>query len=393
MKVLFKLALLTMLWCGVVSAKKPVMRGEGPLSHAFGALPTEALPHDGTGKIDTAGGVTEAAEPSQDNVVSILVGASGNIETDPTETSKQPSIVRKASGAAAAFGTQGETANLETDFAGSVSKSGGSQPTGSNLSIGAALDEDESMADDPYVVWGHDVYANGSLALAEEDTIDDEETRAICQSGTARLVGDTKSKKVPDSSITASSYWKNRGDHGRGQMWRSRLDNRGTTWCAQHNTANQWVQWNLGEEKVITSVMTKGRVNCCAQWVTRYELMYSLNGIAWSSAGRFTGNTDSYSDGLQVNKVTPPRRARYVRIYVTDWHQHISMRADFEGCKYVTTTTTTTNTTTTTTTTTTTNTTESSIVKAGAVSLRMHHAVVLMPTLACLLQLWQMYIA
>lgn len=44
----------------------------------------------------------------------------------------------------------------------------------------------------------------------------------------------------------------------------------------------------------------------------------------------FTGNTDK--ETVVTNVLTTPIIARYVQIQPVDWHDHISMRAEFYGC-------------------------------------------------------------
>jgi hypothetical protein len=154
---------------------------------------------------------------------------------------------------------------------------------------------------------------------------------ASCISGTYRLVGDRSNEIISDHSITASTYWHNRGDHGRGQMWRSRFNNYGTSWCAWHNRNHEWIEWNFGSEKLVTKVMTKGRHNA-NQYVTRYRLMYYYKGWKWLNT-HFTGNHNHYA--MKTNLINPPVRATKIRLYVEGWYSHISLRGEFEGCNYV----------------------------------------------------------
>jgi hypothetical protein len=221
----------------------------------------------------------------------------------------------------------------------------------------------------------HDeIHANDSLALAEDDTVGDKDLNIAPCEETIRLVGD-KGSKLHDDHITASSYWRNDAGHGANEMWRSRLDNRHTTWCAGARKVDEYIQWDFGDLYTVSHVMTKGRVNS-AQWVTEYALKYSLEGSKWTTAGTFTGNSDK--DTLRENKLENPIKARFVRLYVKKWRSYPSMRADFKGCKWSPTTTTTTTTTSTTTT---------PQVKAGTLGPYMHPAVLATLALGWLLQL------
>jgi hypothetical protein len=143
------------------------------------------------------------------------------------------------------------------------------------------------------------------------------------------LVGERGSEKIQDDAICASSYWQNRGDHGNGQMWRSRIDNTQTTWCSTWPDANQWIQWDFGNLKCIMAAITAGRANE-RQWVEAYRLEYSTDASNWQAhPEQFSGNTDTVTP--VENLIEPPIKARYLRLHPTKWHSHISMRAEFKG--------------------------------------------------------------
>jgi hypothetical protein len=162
-----------------------------------------------------------------------------------------------------------------------------------------------------------------------EDNATDYEASGLSCSTTSRLSGNTNHKLTPDGRIVASSYWHNRGDHGRGQMWRTRLNYRGTTWCAGRNSRNQWVQWDFGGDKIVTRSLNMGRHNA-HQWVKTYRILYKSSKHNWRWHPR------TYHGGnwrwCRVNTLSPPVLARWIRIYVQTWHRHISMRADWDGC-------------------------------------------------------------
>ena len=52
----------------------------------------------------------------------------------------------------------------------------------------------------------------------------------------------------------------------------------GGGWSALRNDVNQWLQVDLGIYTTITRVATQGRNNF-EEWVTRYKLLYSDDGI------------------------------------------------------------------------------------------------------------------
>lgn len=155
-----------------------------------------------------------------------------------------------------------------------------------------------------------------------------------CLTGAYRLVGDISNRMIQDVQMTASSYWHDLGDYGKAHMWRARLDNFGTPWCSWHNDINQWIQFDFLEDQLLTQVLTRGRHNCCAMWVKSFYITYARKNAAWSRYEKvFSANNDQ--NGLAVNLLDPPIIASVVRLHPTTWQGHISMRADFVGCRFV----------------------------------------------------------
>lgn len=158
-----------------------------------------------------------------------------------------------------------------------------------------------------------------------------------------RLVGNRGSPQIPDSRITASSYYSNKWGseavHGKGQMWRSRLDYGGSCWQGR-SSRNQWIQWDFGRDKVVTRSLIKGRRNepqhswgTYNMWVRQYKLFYKKSGGAWKwHRAMFPGPVNG--DSLRANALSPPVRARWIRLYPQSWSRRIAVRADFDGCDF-----------------------------------------------------------
>lgn len=115
-------------------------------------------------------------------------------------------------------------------------------------------------------------------------------------------------------------------------MWRSRLDNTDTTWCAGAKDKNQWIRWDFGSSKQVRKIQTKGRAQGAPQWVTKYMLEYTEDGESWVSVGTmFIGNHDK--DSLQENILIPPIKAAIgLRLCPMEWHSGIAIRAEVIGC-------------------------------------------------------------
>jgi len=235
--------------------------------------------------------------------------------SDPGLKNPSGRLIRKEDNMIAAVGSDGHVA-YDDDYM--VDFGQGDEPDDNTSFFDAGVDSDDDF----------DLFPNSSLL---EDNETDDEAMGLNCPATERLSGNTDSKRTGDSSIVGSSYWANRGDHGKGQMWRTRLNNAGTTWCAAHNRVNQWVQWDFGSDKLVTRSLLMGRRNCCRQWVTQYRLYYRASSGGWKwHPQTLSGNWNENS--LRTNTLAPQIIARYVRIYVKKWHGHISMRADFDGC-------------------------------------------------------------
>jgi hypothetical protein len=151
----------------------------------------------------------------------------------------------------------------------------------------------------------------------------------FCQAPSA-LVGDKSSEVIPDTSISASSYFAHDAGHGLGQMWRSRIGNAADPWTADMQDQHQFIQWDLGQPSNVLKIQTRGRSNM-DHWVTSYKIFYSLDGSNWNSTGKvYMANWDR--DSFAERRILPPITARFVRLFPQSWHTRISLRAELIGC-------------------------------------------------------------
>ena len=90
-----------------------------------------------------------------------------------------------------------------------------------------------------------------------------------------------ENKEIPNRAVTASSY------HGSAhEPWQARLNNIQTgrstgSWSARRNSIGQYLQIDLGKERVINKIATQGRPSL-DQWVTSYKLLFSSDGANWN---------------------------------------------------------------------------------------------------------------
>ena len=126
------------------------------------------------------------------------------------------------------------------------------------------------------------------------------------------------------SECKASSIWANNRmgvSHGRGLL------NSPQGWSARYNRKGQWWQMDAGAIRPIVGIETQRRRNS-GQRVTGYKVMTSRDGRTWAfvDGGKvFSGNENNEAKVLQ--RFSSAVMARYVRLVVQTWSQHISMRA------------------------------------------------------------------
>ena len=97
-----------------------------------------------------------------------------------------------------------------------------------------------------------------------------------------------ESKKIPATSIVASSQYNQYWGPDRGRLRTVIEGSYGGGWAAQYNDVKQFLQFDLGNVTKVTAVATQGRSN--ADWmVTSYTLAYSLDGGSFIPYGEGDG--------------------------------------------------------------------------------------------------------
>merc|ERR1712232_1138654 len=101
------------------------------------------------------------------------------------------------------------------------------------------------------------------------------------------------------------------------------------SWTAPSNAVGQWLQMDLGGDKVVGGIVSQGR-HGSSEHVTAYKVKLSSDGKAWSDHGAvMDGNTDGDTKVISLFAST---KARYVRILPEKWSVNISMRAGVLIC-------------------------------------------------------------
>ncbi|XP_033113764.1 lactadherin-like [Anneissia japonica] len=139
---------------------------------------------------------------------------------------------------------------------------------------------------------------------------------------------------IPDEQLSASSESSNRCGAHHGRL---NTEAEAGAWCSKTSDQYQWIQVDLGKLHKVQGVITQGRNEHSLQWVTSYEIFYSVDGNLFQpirksdcQVTRFVGNSDQ--DTNVTNIFPDPVYAQFVRIHPVDWHRHISLRFEVLGC-------------------------------------------------------------
>ncbi|XP_022796963.1 uncharacterized protein LOC111335346 [Stylophora pistillata] len=142
--------------------------------------------------------------------------------------------------------------------------------------------------------------------------------------------------RIKDAQITASSDYSVQHAAKFGRLnFKARGKKQGG-WSAGI-TANSWIQVDLTKYTVVKGIATQGR-NGYSQWVTKYKLQYSDDGVNFHYYGEsdqnppkvFEGNKDT--DSIVYHHLYPPIKARFIRLRPTEWSVHVSLRMELYGC-------------------------------------------------------------
>ncbi|EDO41992.1 predicted protein [Nematostella vectensis] len=167
---------------------------------------------------------------------------------------------------------------------------------------------------------------------------------------------DYRNKIIADSQITASTssyYW----SFFYGRLHQVHIS--GVTygaWSPHTSQVGEYLQVDLLRMMQINKVATQGQPTQSIDgtqkepnmnnWVTRYGLSYSSDGLTWTtyphvitlrcsewsfiSFQEFNGNSDRDTVVSHILPVTIP--ARFIRVLPKNWHGIIALRVELFGC-------------------------------------------------------------
>lgn len=90
-----------------------------------------------------------------------------------------------------------------------------------------------------------------------------------------------RSGAIKNAQITASSSANKYHAPSLGRLMKVKRGRYIGAWCSRYNNHNQWFKVDFGRIMKITKIDTQGRQEY-GQWVTRYLLSSSVDGIHWS---------------------------------------------------------------------------------------------------------------
>ncbi|XP_077984012.1 uncharacterized protein LOC144438733 [Glandiceps talaboti] len=144
-----------------------------------------------------------------------------------------------------------------------------------------------------------------------------------------------ESGAIPDNQITASSNWAWNHYSSQGRINYAR-GGYSYAWCSGSNSVGQWLQVDIGSNKMVTQVATQGRGDA-SQWVTAYKLYYG-DTSTWAYVYEDNGSQKVFSGNWNSHTIVYHALGdksfigRYVRFVVQSWYSHMSMRVEVYAC-------------------------------------------------------------
>ena len=119
-----------------------------------------------------------------------------------------------------------------------------------------------------------------------------------------------ESQTIEDAQISASSQLDGNHSAIQGRLHLTRNGQKQGGWTALTDDRNQWLQVDLNTFARVTVIATQGR-NGFKEWVTKYKLQYSDDGVTFTSykesdsssekvCKNFTGKTSLERPNLQA---------------------------------------------------------------------------------------------
>ena len=109
-----------------------------------------------------------------------------------------------------------------------------------------------------------------------------------------------------------------------GCLLQPHLDTEGA-WCPAIADGKQWIRIDLGQAQSVNGILTQGHA-LTSEWVTAFDLSYSLDSIIWNSAWTYVDvNSDSFTKVVTMIDGGPVF-ARYIQLLPTAFNTWPSLR-------------------------------------------------------------------
>ena len=138
-------------------------------------------------------------------------------------------------------------------------------------------------------------------------------------------------RRIPDSSLSASSQYNSW--HG---VKHGRLNNNkgATVWMAAQNVAGEYIQVDLGDEFVITGVVTQGRNwSRSPQYIKEYYVGFSSDGKNFQNVTNEEGKLELFKAYNHASSNLLYINARYFRLYASKWFGKVCTQLELYGCR------------------------------------------------------------
>ena len=130
-----------------------------------------------------------------------------------------------------------------------------------------------------------------------------------------------------DNARASSSSWT---DAFMGKLYNQGMLDSPSAWCARHNRGGEWHRMDAGERREIVGVVTQSRADAAYQMVSSFTVQVADDAEGpWrvvDGGVTFTANV-AMSSGRVWTRFAEPITARYVKIVVASYVDHVSMRS------------------------------------------------------------------
>ena len=98
-----------------------------------------------------------------------------------------------------------------------------------------------------------------------------------------------------------------------------------SAWVALTSDEKKWIEVNFGKEYLISGISIQGRGDC-NQYVTKFRVLFSKDGIDFINLSEFEGNTDNTT--IVKRRFPIPVYAMAIRIQILEYHDYPALRFD-----------------------------------------------------------------